>query len=580
MSTALRKQLLATLGSAYTLHHELGHGGMAVVYLATDLRHHRLVALKALQPEFATELGAVRFHREVETAAKLSHPHILPLFDSGEANGLLWYAMPYVDGESLRDRLRREKLLPVNEAVRIACQAADALAYAHRRGVVHRDVKPENILLHHGHALVADFGIARAMAEVPDPLTVTGATLGTPAYMSPECASGERELDGRVDVYSLGCILFEMLAGEPPFTGPTPQAVLAKRMKQPAPRVSTLRETVPDALDRALARALSRVPADRFATAEQFAEALRLPDALDGRERAGPGRRRAAGSRWRVRLAAAIAFVLVAAGVAAWRAPNTPVAQAASGPPRVMVVVLPFKNLGRPDDMYFADGVTEEITTRLASIQGLGIISRTSADQYRSSAKPLREMARELGVGYVLEGSVRWDRLGGEARHVRVTPQLIRVSDDSHLWAHRYDADADSVLAAQAYIAQEVTAAVVTALRGPMRSGTPGPAIGARTDLTSFWTNLVRGRAQRRIPVRPRIVHEAAGRVGSPPVTRLPGSAGSFERERHLDGRQESNQRLIEHPNRLGAAAGSGEQPRSGQAIEIALRAQRVGQRE
>jgi serine/threonine-protein kinase len=580
MSSGLREQLLSTLGLAYTLHHELGHGGMAVVYLATDLRHHRLVALKALQPESATEQGAVRFHREVETAAGLSHPHILPVFDSGEANGLLWYAMPYVEGESLRDRLRREKLLPIDQALCIAREVADALAYAHRRGVVHRDVKPENVLLQHGHALVADFGIARAIAAAPDPLTITGVTLGTPAYMSPESASGERELDGRSDVYSLGCILYEMLAGEPPFTGPTPQAVLAKRMKQPAPPVSTLRETVPEAVDYALVRALARVPADRFATAEQFAQALNVPDMMGGgRERAAPTRRRATeGRHWRVRLAAAGASLLLAAAAAAWRVPGAPVAEAAPSPTRTMIVVLPFKNLGRPEDGYFADGVTEEIASRLASRQGLGIISRTTSDRYRNSTKPLRELARELRVEYVLEGGVRWDRPG--ARHVRVTPELIRVSDDSQLWAQRYDADADSVLAAQGRIAEEVTEAVIATLRGPSRSTRIGAAIGGPPRLTSLWADLVHGRPRRRVPMGPRIEHEAAGRVGSALVAGPLSGASALEREGHFDGRQERNQRLLEQPDRLDSTPGRGEQPRPDEAVEVALRAQRIGQRE
>src|SRR6266571_179249 len=260
-------RLATALADRYGIQRELGRGGMATVYLARDVKHDRPVALKVLRPELAAVLGAERFLREIRLTAQLQHPHILTLIDSGEADGFLYYVMPYVEGESLRQRLEREGQLPLDEALRIARAIASALDFAHARGVIHRDIKPENIMLHQGEPMVADFGIALAVSMAGrERLTGTGIALGTPAYMSPEQASGGRQLDGRSDVYSLGCVLYEMLAGEPPFTGPTSRAVIAKRIIEPIPHVRTVRENVPEAVEQAIIKALAKVPADRFAT--------------------------------------------------------------------------------------------------------------------------------------------------------------------------------------------------------------------------------------------------------------------------------------------------------------------------
>jgi serine/threonine protein kinase len=268
--------LAAALRDRYVLKRELGRGGMATVYLAHDLKHGRTVAVKVL-PEWASAAGLERFQREIELAARLAHPHILPLFDSGEAAERLWYTMPYVEGESLRSRLRREGKLPLEDAVQIGREVAEALNYAHRHGVVHRDIKPENILLEDGHAILADFGLARAMsAASEEQLTTTGSLIGTAAYMSPEQASGDTELDGRRDIYSLGCVIFEMLTGEPPFAGPNPLAIVVRRWTEPPPRLRSLRTEVPQAIDEAVHCALAREPAERFATAGQFAQALTI----------------------------------------------------------------------------------------------------------------------------------------------------------------------------------------------------------------------------------------------------------------------------------------------------------------
>ena len=277
-------QLTASLADRYRIERVLGAGGMATVYLAHDLKHDRRVAIKVLRNELAAVIGADRFLSEIKTTANLQHPHILSLFDSGAVDGTVFYVMPFVEGESLRDQLAREKQLPLEDALRMGREVADALQYAHAHGVIHRDIKPENILLQGGHALVADFGIALAASKVGgNRMTETGMSLGTPQYMSPEQAMGERELDARTDIYALGCVMFEMLAGEPPFTGPTAQAIVAKVVTAPAPSVRSKRDTVPEYVDDAIRVALQKTPADRFRSAAEFAAALGPAGATTGR---------------------------------------------------------------------------------------------------------------------------------------------------------------------------------------------------------------------------------------------------------------------------------------------------------
>src|SRR6185369_13051703 len=275
---------------------------MATVYLAQDLKHDRRVAIKVLRPELAAVIGADRFLSEIKTTAALQHPHILPLHDSGEAGSFLFYVMPFIEGESLRDRLNREKQLPIGDALRIATEVASALDYAHRHNVIHRDIKPENVLLHDGRALVADFGIALAASKAGGSrMTETGMSLGTPTYMSPEQAMGEREITVRSDVYALGCVTYEMLIGDPPFTGSTAQAIVAKVMTEKPASLQRQRERVPDAVEDAVLTALEKLPADRFATAAEFAEALRgAGSAGTARTRVSPARRAAQVPRSRV----------------------------------------------------------------------------------------------------------------------------------------------------------------------------------------------------------------------------------------------------------------------------------------
>jgi tetratricopeptide (TPR) repeat protein len=311
-------RLKAALSDRYRVERELGRGGMATVYLAHDPKHQRPVALKVLRPELAVALGPERFLREIQIAAKLHHPHILALYDSGEADGLLYYVMPLVKGESLRERLNREKQLPLADALRIAREVSAALGHAHEHHVVHRDVKPENIMLASGHALVTDFGIARAISAAGgERLTETGIAVGTPAYMSPEQAAGSGDLDQRSDVYALACVLYEMLGGEPPFTGPSAQAILARQAVDPVPNLRTIRTTVPEGVVQAVERALAKVPADRFATVAEFSAALATPSgeitpSLVPRARTMRGRRSI------VALAAAVALVVVVAASASW----------------------------------------------------------------------------------------------------------------------------------------------------------------------------------------------------------------------------------------------------------------------
>src|SRR6185436_9219405 len=269
-------RLTAALADRYRIERELGQGGMATVYLAQDLKHDRKVAVKVLRPELAAVIGAERFLAEIKTTANLQHPHILPLFDSGAADSFLYYVMPFIDGESLRDRLNREKQLPIGEAVRIATEVASALHYAHRHGVIHRDIKPENVLLHDGQALVADFGIALAASKASGSrMTETGMSLGTPHYMSPEQAMGEREITARSDIYALGAVLYEMLTGEPPFTGSTAQAVVARVLTESPRSLTAQRHTIPMVVESAVLTALEKLPADRFGSAAEFAAAFR-----------------------------------------------------------------------------------------------------------------------------------------------------------------------------------------------------------------------------------------------------------------------------------------------------------------
>ena len=466
--TSILDRLHKSLSDRYRFEREIGHGGMATVYLAQDIKHGRPVAVKVLNPEVSSSLGPERFLREIEIAARLTHPHILPLHDSGSADGLLYYVMPYIEGESLRQRIEREKQLPLESAVQIAREVADALDFAHQQGVVHRDIKPENIMIVGGHATVADFGIARAVSSAgPETQTATGVAVGTAAYMSPEQASGSDSIDGRSDVYALGCVLYEMLTGSPLFSGPTTESVVRQHMSTPPPPVTNLRPAVSESVAVVLEKALAKTPADRYSTAGEFANALKMSEtSITGTSMtaAQPAAKPSGGRMAAILAGVAGVLVLVAAIGYFIRGGGPGGGPVADDSGRKMIVVLPFENLGAADDAYFADGITEEITSQLASIEGLGVIARTSAVQYKDSPKSIDQIGDELGVDYVLEGTVRWQKVEGGDSRIRVTPQLIRVSDATHLWTDRYDAVLADVFDVQSEIAQKVTGAMDLAL--------------------------------------------------------------------------------------------------------------------
>jgi eukaryotic-like serine/threonine-protein kinase len=438
--TAVPERLAAALADRYRIERELGAGGMATVYLAHDLRHERSVAIKVLRPEIAHSVGTDRFLREIRLAARLNHPNILPLFDSGDADGALFYVMPVVEGQSLRDRLARDRQLPVDEAVRIAAEVGGALDYAHRHGVVHRDIKPENILLQDGHALVADFGIGKALSAVEgEALTQTGSTLGTPAYMSPEQAAGD-SVDGRSDIYSLGCVLYEMLVGEQPFTGPSVQAMIAKRFVQTPADVSALRAGVPRPVARTVQRALARTPVDRYETGAHFVTSL-------GEVEVAP-----------VRVVA----------------------------PEKSLAVLPFVNMSAdPENEFFADGITEEIINALSQLEGLRVAARTSCFAFKGKTEDLRVIGDRLGVGSVLEGSVR--KAGSR---LRITAQLVNVTDGCHLWSERYDRELSDVFAMQDEIAGAIAAKLELGLAATTAAAPPRSAPGN----LEAWELLLKGR--------------------------------------------------------------------------------------
>ncbi|MGH7702748.1 MAG: protein kinase domain-containing protein [Gemmatimonadales bacterium] len=394
-------RLAAALADRYTIERELGRGGMAAVYLARDLKHGRPVALKVLHPELAAALGPERFLREIEVAARLTHPHILPLHDSGSADGLLYYVMPFVEGESLRDRLTREQQLPLDDALQIARNVAAALGHAHSHGVIHRDIKPENILLEGGEAVVADFGIARAIgAAAGEKLTETGLAIGTAAYMSPEQAAGERDLDGRSDLYSLGCVLYEMLAGEPPFTGPTAQAIMAKRLSQPVPALHVVRETVPTHVEQAIVKALARLPADRFATAGQFGTALATGGTPTPGAESPPSR--AVGRPSRALLVTIIGLIVATAAALVLRGRAAPKLDAD------LVAVAPFEVLD-PSLELWREGIVDLLSR---SLDGAGSLRTVSPSLYlrrwtgRSDAAAARALGRRTGAGLVVFGEV------------------------------------------------------------------------------------------------------------------------------------------------------------------------------
>jgi serine/threonine protein kinase/tetratricopeptide (TPR) repeat protein len=398
------------LGDRYTIENEIGRGGMATVYRARDPRHNRSVAVKVLNADVAAALGTERFLQEIKTVGSLTHPHIVPVHDSGETGGVLFYVMPHIDGETLRDRINRDRQLSGSEVVRLTRTLASALDFAHRHGVVHRDIKPENVMLFEGEPLILDFGIAKAISAAGgESLTQTGIAIGTPAYLSPEQASGETQLDGRSDQYSLACVVYEMISGKPPFVANTPQGVIAKRFSErPAPLSSSL--NVPAAASDVLLRALSLDPADRYLTVTEFSSALSV--AIPA-EIADTGRR--------------------------------------------SIAVLPFTNMSADaENEFFTDGITEEIINALTKVRALDVASRTSAFSFKGNKEDISAIGRKLKVHTVLEGSVR-----KAGNRLRISTQLVDVATSFQLWSERYDREMEDVFAIQ----DEIATSIVNALK-------------------------------------------------------------------------------------------------------------------
>ncbi|HYU52232.1 MAG TPA: protein kinase, partial [Gemmatimonadaceae bacterium] len=422
--------LRAALAGRYEIGREIGQGAFATVYLANDSRHERQVALKVLNADPGSEIGELRFIREIRTLARLQHPNILPLHDSGHVEALLYYLMPYVSGETLRARIDRERQVPIDAAVQISCESADALSYAHRQGVIHRDIKPENILLSGGHAIIADFGIARAidLAGV-QALTRTGmGGPGTPAYMSPEQLLGDRQLDGRSDIYSLGCVLYEMLVGKPPFAG---KEGFVKRFTEPAPAPSSLRKDVPDWLDAVVGKALARNPEQRYSRAEELVRDLSRQPSVER---------------------ASVAIVSDAIGLSDKASGRSKQVSDSRDTEQPSIAVLPFANMSAsPDNEYFSDGMTEDIVNALSRIPTLKVVARTSTFSLKGKSLGVAEIGQLLNVKTILEGSVR--RMD---QRVRISAQLVNTSDGYQIWSERYDRDLEDVFKIQDEIARNI----------------------------------------------------------------------------------------------------------------------------
>ncbi|HEU4473618.1 MAG TPA: protein kinase [Gemmatimonadales bacterium] len=474
------EQLRAALGDRYEVDRLVGEGGMATVFLAKDLRHGRKVAIKTLRAELAVSIGAERFLREIRLAANLQHPNVLGLYDSGEADGILYYVMPFIEGESLRNRLDREQQLPLHDAVRISREAAEALAYAHEHGVVHRDIKPENILLQNGHALVADFGIARAVDAAGEKLTQTGMAVGTPHYMSPEQALGADHADGRSDIYSLGCVLYELLAGQPPFDGPNSRAILARHAMEQVPSIRIVRQSVPEELEDIVLQALEKTPADRFQKMSELAELLAdLEPTLATRRttsRGVPAVRRSTsggvkavrrttpvailGEKWGtgVRLwsiSAGLLAVLAVGGVAVWRLAFDPGASAAEDPSidKNRIAVLYFENRSGADSLsYLADGLTEALIQELSEVKPLQVISRNGVSAFRNTSAPPDSIGRALKVGTLVEGTI-----AQSGERLRVSVSLLNATSGDVIGSRTLERPRNEIFALQDDLAKEVS---------------------------------------------------------------------------------------------------------------------------
>ena len=477
--------LNSALAGRYQVERVIGVGGMATVYLARDLKHDRNVALKVLNPELGAVLGVERFLSEIQVTARLQHPNLVPLFDSGEADGLLFYVMPYVPGESLRGRLTRELQLPIDEAIRITTAAAAAVDYAHRHDVIHRDLKPENILLHEGQPLVADFGIALALSSSGGTrLTQAGMSLGTPQYMSPEQATADRVIDARTDVYSLGAIAYEMLTGDAPHVGNSAQAIITRVLTERPRSIRSTRPTVSGDVEAVVMRALEKIPADRWPTVRDFADALSAASrasAETGRETtvAGSGRGEAVrepqpGRGRRRHIATWIGGVAIAAIAIVLYVVGRPKSGETTLPGEPSIAVLPFVNMSSdPANEYLSDGMTEELLHLLAQVPGIHVAARTSSFFYKGKNLPVDSIGRAMRVHTLLEGSVRQS-----GNRVRITAQLIDTQTGYHLWSDSFERPVEDVFIVQDSIGR----AIVRLLTPRLARGTQAPATPERRE--------------------------------------------------------------------------------------------------
>jgi eukaryotic-like serine/threonine-protein kinase len=466
----LRDQLQATLGNAYILERELGGGGMSRVFIAEDTSLGRKVVVKVLLPDLAATVNIERFRREIQLAAKLQHPHIVPVLSAGISEGLPYYMMPFIEGESLRARLSRSGELPVHDAARILRDVLSALSYAHEHGVVHRDIKPDNVLLTGNHAVVADFGVAKALSASTNPgssLTSLGVALGTPAYMSPEQAAADPSTDHRADLYGVGAMAYEMLTGQQVFSARSPQAMLAAHATQKPESIDARRPSVPRELSSLIMRSLEKHAADRPQSAAEMLSELEAAITPSGATTPHIGAitpRRADRSDKRgtfMAMTAAAVLLLLASSTVYWRSHRTsdatPPVLADSTP---SLAVLPFENLGNKDDAYFADGMTDEISSKLGSVGGLTVIGRQSAKSYANTTKPPQQIGKELGASYLLTGTVRWDRSRNGRNLVKITPVLLRSSSGAEIWSEPYQAEATNVFDIQGKVAEHVAEAM------------------------------------------------------------------------------------------------------------------------
>ncbi len=470
----LRERLAAALGARYEIERLLGEGGMALVFRARDRKHDRRVALKVLRPEFVAVVGADRFLQEISVTANLEHPHILTLHDSGEAHGLLYYVMPYLEGETLRDKMNAEHRLPIDDAIAITKTVASALDYAHRHGVVHRDIKPENILLQDGQAVVADFGIALATRESSPRLTETGVSVGTPQYMSPEQVTGDVEVDGRSDVYALGAVLYEMLTGDPPHSGTTAQAVIARMLSEEPTPPSGVRGAVPANVEVAVLKSLAKTPVDRFVSAAAFSSAL------SEREPAHVGARAPAARSWRV-VGSAVAVLAVGGVIGSMLL--------GGGPSVRSVAVLPMENLsGDPEQEAFVQGMHAQLISELEHLSAFEkVIGRRSVMRYQDSDLSLPEIARELGVDALVDASVLLVGSG-----VRINVGLIHAATQQTLWNDEYEDDLADVLT----LHREVTADIARSIALVLTPREEARLAEARTVDPEALDLLILGRVQ------------------------------------------------------------------------------------